>query len=1273
MIESSGGGVRSHLAQDELAAAELDVAQQAHLDRCVQCRTERKVRAAARVPPPSRIEAAPLSSALPPSVGSRERPSNEGRPPLMHPLPRLPAGRFTDAKWLGTGAWGVVYAALDPERGERVAVKILAREGRRPVELFKREFRRLADLHHRNLATLLELEQVDGLWLLVMELIDGVDLRSWLRGDPSSQELLPGRSPRATERVVPTFGQLLTGLDFLHRSGHLHRDLKPANVLVEPDGRVVLVDFGLVSQRARALAELGGVVGTHQYIAPELYAGGAASPASDLFAVGVLLHQALTGRLPARPSTAVVLPSPDLPKDDLAELCRALLCSDPAGRPSGGEARRLLHAHRGPHGARPRPDALPSAPADLFLGRGDELRRLHEYVEATSGGLVTVELLGPSGAGKTALIERFVAAHRGRERRAFTARCHLRDNTPYQGLDEIVAGLLADSGAALGEAARGRVARITTGGGPAVGADDGLTDPVRERVQLVEDLAALVAAAASAGPLLLSVDDTQWGDVDGAAIIGALLPAIAELPVLLLLSHRTAADSAPMVAALDEYEGQLGDRRGQLHLGPLRISEARQLATATLAARSAAATPALVEWIIDAAGGSPLLITELSRWATPSGLARTPDGDRAPLLKQLINARLADLPEGARRLLEVAAVAGGPLAEGLLSEAADDAPALLVAALRRHHLLRVEPGPRGRRLEPWHAQVRDAVLAGLSSEGLASHSLRLAQVLERRGEPSTALAHQFAAGGDEERALYHARRGAADAVQALAFDQAGDLWQLATTLLQGQPEELVEAHTGLARARALGGRCQEAAEAHLEAAHHCDGPVRQQALIDGADQLVRAGQLERAETLLTEIVVPLGGRIPGDAHAALGKLLWRRTALRVRGLRFRERPAADADPRALALIDALTAAARCLAIATPIRSAAVQVQALRLALRVGELRRVATGMAAEACLSAARGLPTLKRTDRFIAAAAEVAERAEDVEVHSTVALARGLRHYMTGEMRPAAEALMEMERILEGHPGSTWNFTTGRIFLQLALLYLGELRVLGARFDACFAEGRARGDIWATANLTTGGAGYIGLLVQDRPQGALALIQGQMKLWAGQGFRSKHPLDLMPRCQIALYQGHPWDAWRELEIAWPLLQNAMVFHMHFVAMHLHFLRARAGIALLREGQPPQGTARIVRRDLKDLRGRKIRNAVALSLSVEAALQELDGEDATDLWAHAAALFDELEQSLLAAAARWRAAELSPGRFDPGAQEQLYRAQGVTNPRRLAGMLLPIG
>lgn len=205
------------------------------------------------------------------------------------------ASRYRIERPLGEGGMGRVYEALDQQLGRRVAVKVIRSGVADPVgrERFLREARSAAALSHPNACQLYEVAEHDGNPFLVME---------FLEGEPLSERLTQG--PLSRDEAAEVIFALMDALDAFHKAGLIHRDLKPSNVFLTQQG-AKLLDFGLARHTQRseavtapALTVPGAVTGTLRYMAPEQITGDAVDARTDIFALGVLLHEMLTGRIP---------------------------------------------------------------------------------------------------------------------------------------------------------------------------------------------------------------------------------------------------------------------------------------------------------------------------------------------------------------------------------------------------------------------------------------------------------------------------------------------------------------------------------------------------------------------------------------------------------------------------------------------------------------------------------------------------------------------------------------------------------------------------------------------------------------------------------------------------------------------------------------------------------------------------------------------------------------------------------------------------------------
>jgi len=250
--------------------------------------------------------------------------------------------RYELTERIAVGGMGEVWKALDRRLGRVVAVKVLRPElvgDEQFLARLRTEARNTAGLRHTNLAMLLDHGEADGSGFLVMELVTGETLAERLHreGTLSSEELLP------------LLAQACRGLHAAHTAGVVHRDVKPANVMITPDGVVKLTDFGIsLAANQAPMTSAGMVMGTAHYLPPEQATGRPATPAGDVYALGVLAYECLTGERPFTGASQVEIafahvnePVPDLPgwvPEPVGAAVTRMLAKDPGNRPASALA-----------------------------------------------------------------------------------------------------------------------------------------------------------------------------------------------------------------------------------------------------------------------------------------------------------------------------------------------------------------------------------------------------------------------------------------------------------------------------------------------------------------------------------------------------------------------------------------------------------------------------------------------------------------------------------------------------------------------------------------------------------------------------------------------------------------------------------------------------------------------------------------------------------------------------------------------------------------------
>jgi eukaryotic-like serine/threonine-protein kinase len=232
-------------------------------------------------------------------------------------------GRYRILRKLGSGGMANVYLAEDQELGRRVAIKILNDRHANDdqfVERFRREAKNAAGLSHPNIVSIYDRGEAEGTYYIAMEFLDGRSLK----------ELIVSRGPAPVSVAIDYARQILAALRFAHRNGIVHRDIKPHNVLVDSEGRLKVTDFGIARAGASQMTEAGSIIGTAQYLSPEQAKGAPVDQTSDLYSVGVVLYELLTGVVPFTGDTPVEIAmkhlsaTPDPPSTHRAEIPREL-------------------------------------------------------------------------------------------------------------------------------------------------------------------------------------------------------------------------------------------------------------------------------------------------------------------------------------------------------------------------------------------------------------------------------------------------------------------------------------------------------------------------------------------------------------------------------------------------------------------------------------------------------------------------------------------------------------------------------------------------------------------------------------------------------------------------------------------------------------------------------------------------------------------------------------------------------------------------------------
>jgi tetratricopeptide (TPR) repeat protein len=694
-------------------------------------------------------------------------------------------GPYRIEREVGRGGMGVVYEAHDPARGLRVAIKtihpwLVSTES--SVERFAREARLGQRVRHENVVRTVDMGCHGGVRFLVMDFVEGRSLRVLL------EEL--GIVPEALIRVIA--GQVTAGLDAIHREGIVHRDLKPENVLITRDHRVQIMDLGVAKlpEATLDLTREGQFVGSIHYAAPEQLEGGTTGTASDLYSLGVILHELATGKNPFRadsPGAAVQAhlhhtpgPVPHL-TPFLAAVIRTLLAKDPADRFDSAEelGRALEGGERSTWwAARDRGPTAPARPVvpvhreTALHGRESELEALRAlWEEAREGKGSAVVLEGEPGIGKSRMVREFLAGVQGTANLLYGAYpetggmgglCDaVVDRFGAANLERALAPLLTET-PALVPAFCAFLRRETGGAG-------------LESDALVAMCCRLFAGLCEQHPTIWVTDDLHLAPEVGRSIARAMARTAPARRGLLLLTSRDPVPSLPDAKTI--------------RLERLDPEDAAALVSEALPD----AGSELVDRITARSDGVPWFAIEMLR-----GLRATGEIEEVPsAIRDLLEVRLRDLGKTERALMDVASVQGIEFDADLVASALGQPVVTVLQDLadieRRLGLVR----PSGRLYRFDHQQVREMVYADLPPRLREEYHTRLARAGEEHGEGPRFLAHHHLHGRTPAEGLPHLEPALEGSEMRYLHESALDLLDRALAergLLEGALRVRLELH-----------------------------------------------------------------------------------------------------------------------------------------------------------------------------------------------------------------------------------------------------------------------------------------------------------------------------------------------------------------------------------------------------------------------------------------------------------------------------------------------
>jgi serine/threonine protein kinase len=1114
-------------------------------------------------------------------------------------------GEYRLLRELGRGGFGVVYEAKHLQRQNRVALKTLplgeqqqSWDDAERLHKFRREFRALAEINHPNLVGMQTLEVDGGQWFFTMDLVAGVDLLSYVRPWGELDE----------SRLRAVLPQLASGILALHAQHIIHRDLKPSNVLVSESGQVTILDFGLVvelqqrtdqtqSQRTAHFA------GTPMYAAPEQIQG-YSTAASDWYSLGVILFEALSGDRPFQGTVAEIFgkkqyedPPRLLDRDglpqDLAQLADALLARDPAQRPDALTITKALKIESAA-ASQESTDKLTGRSAagagQELIGREKQLTALRQAIPwlREKGSPLALMIIGRSGEGKSALAEAFLKPLRQKtDVLVLSGRCYDRETVPYKAIDclidALVSYLRSQSGSLVAELLPADTTMLahlfpvmqrveSIAALPTAGVSRLDAKQVRQRA--FNALQELLHRIAARKPIVMFIDDLQWGDADSAEVLLQCMSARPAVPILFLGSYRSdEAHQSPFLRRWESTRSASGESPfpREVRVGPL--SEDQCLAL--IANRFGSELPEIGQRAAElhqATGGNPYLIDQLIDCFNPETGAF-----RALPLQEVVAGRLAKLPASASSLLDLIAVSGQAIPVAEIGQAAglEGAVFATITHMRSERLVRLIGAESEQQVDTYHDKIREVVLGQMptstrqelhrkvgetleAADGCNGDQLLAAMEQEGAQAPRTPprvfdLAYHFQSAGVETKAIAYQILAAEQARRQFALRIAIDNYQLANSTSQRFSQLLQHRiHYGLGETLVQAGEYEQA-DAELELALRLSNNQQQQVMtkVRKGEIAFRTRSVLESVSALESILRDVGVWVPGNRWTALWGILRETMAGWYQRVRFRRsNTVKTVDWQSLLTIRVLNILQNAYVTRSTPHAIWASLLALRRASRFGEIPELSMawtnrGMV-QSCI-----LGKMKKADRSFDTAIRLGKQFDDISLQGMAHFYAAWRFTARGQF---ADSIRAFERATEFYTqlGEAYRLTYIQCLMSFSFASLCQFdaayQCCRSGFESSIRFGQFRQTqfllgIWSRAvrgNLPLGQFESCFQLVEDCLISVSAFYHGKCT-WLLREGRTEEAVEFGEKCLRTTRRD--WACFSYQIIGFPTLAQALRMH----------------------------------------------------------------------------------------------------------------------------------
>ncbi len=771
----------------------------------------------------------------------------------------LASGRYLIRRPIGQGGQKKVYLARDERLDRDVVIALLKTDdlSAESVPRLTREAQAMARLgSHPNIVTVYDIGDEEGRPFIVSQYVEGGSVSDLLKA--ADKHRLP------FDQVIRIGSQICQALIHCHSQGIIHRDLKPGNVWLAQDGTAKLGDFGLaVSADFSRITLEGALVGTVVYMPPELMLGHQAEPRSDLYSLGVMLYELVTGRPPFlgdqfvaiisqhinSPPVAPSWHNPEVPQA-LETLILRLLAKSPEERPaSAAEVAKALAAigtsapALAERAVQQDAKSLSRLAAGVFIGREQETKELRVALNETlSGKGHLFMLVGEPGSGKTRMTEQLTTYARLCNAQVLTGSCYEGEGAPafwpwlqivrsyaQELAPEKLLSIMGPGAADIAQVVSEVRERLPDLPPPPT------LEPEQARFRLFDSVTTFLKNASKLQPLVVILDDLHWADKPSLLLLQFLARELKDAFILVIGTYRDMelGRQHPLSQTLGELSRQgLSARIVLRGLTEQDVARFIEMTTGINPPES------LVKTVYQQTEGNPFFLSEIVRLLVVEGQLERPQvttasGVRIPEgVREVIGRRLDQLSDECNRILTTASVIGREFSLDALEPLSDITGDQLLEFLDEATAARVVselPQAVGQ-YSFVHALIRETLYDEISTARRVRFHRRIGEVLEKLYANSldshlTELAYHFfqaSPAGDSDKAIDYAIRAAKRAISQLAYEEAAGHYERARAVIELQ-EDVDEAQRGemslaLGDAQKKAGNNAKAREAFLQAA-----------------------------------------------------------------------------------------------------------------------------------------------------------------------------------------------------------------------------------------------------------------------------------------------------------------------------------------------------------------------------------------------------------------------------------------------------------------------